>query len=352
MKDLFLPALLSVAIAQSCNAASPNAGAAVRPGEASNVVAALAERAAKRGDATVTGTNGWLFLSAELRFLTAGKFWGPEASKVSRSRKPQWADPLTAIIDFNDQLGRKGITLLVVPVPPKTAIYPEQLAPDTTQISDLTLALASFYQELQSKNVKVIDLTPLFLAHKSDGPNALFCRTDSHWSGYGCVIAAQAIAAAVRQQPGTTVGGKRYEGEWKQVTIDGDLRTLSPEAVTIGMEKIAVRQIAEHGTGRQVQSDPNSELVLLGDSHTLVFHDFLAKDAGLADQLAFELGIAPELIGTRGSGATAVRLTFYRRTLNDPNYLKKKRVVVWCFAAREFTESEQGWVPEPISPPG
>ena len=30
-------------------------------------------------------------------------------------------------------------------------------------------------------------------------------------------------------------------------------------------------------------------------------------------------------------------------------YLGKKKVVVWCFAAREFTEADQGWVVQPIA---
>ncbi len=87
----------------------------------------------------------------------------------------------------------------------------------------------------------------------------------------------------------------------------------------------------------------------MGDSHTLVFHEFLAERAGLVDQLAIELGFAPDLIGTRGSGATAVRLSLYRKSNADTNYLAKKKVVVWCFAAREFTEADQGWVRQPIA---
>ncbi len=67
------------------------------------------------------------------------------------------------------------------------------------------------------------------------------------------------------------------------------------------------------------------------------------------DQLAKDLGFAPDLIGTRGSGATAVRVSLYRQTRTDPGYLAKKKVIVWCFAAREFTEADQGWVVQPIA---
>ena len=71
--------------------------------------------------------------------------------------------------------------------------------------------------------------------------------------------------------------------------------------------------------------------------------------AGLLDQLAAEIGIAPDLIGTRGSGATAVRTALYRKSIKDPAYLTKKKIVVWCFTAREFTESESGWQKLPVA---
>src|SRR5580698_709038 len=61
--------------------------------------------------------DGWLFLSAELRFLSVGQFWGDPAAKVSRSSKAAWADPLAAIVDLQEQLKARGIDLLLAPVP-------------------------------------------------------------------------------------------------------------------------------------------------------------------------------------------------------------------------------------------
>jgi hypothetical protein len=89
-------------------------------------------------------------------------------------------------------------------------------------------------------------------------------------------------------------------------------------------------------------------LLIIGDSHTLVFHDFLAEKSGLLDQIAYETGFAPDLIGTRGSGSTSVRISLYRRARKDPGYLARKKMIVWCFAAREFTESDQGWDKVPV----
>ena len=75
----------------------------------------------------------------------------------------------------------------------------------------------------------------------------------------------------------------------------------------------------------------------------------LARGAGLPDQLALELGFPVDLVAVRGSGATPARINLLRRAQKDPNYWAGKKWVVWCFAAREFTESD-GWRKVPIKP--
>src|SRR6188474_3111942 len=91
---------------------------------------ALKKVAAEKSTQTpvVTGAGGWLYLPAELSHIAAGKFWGPDAAKVSKAPKPENADPLPAILDFKSQLDKAGIELILVPVPAKTFVYPEPLS--------------------------------------------------------------------------------------------------------------------------------------------------------------------------------------------------------------------------------
>ena len=94
-----------------------------------------------------------------------------------------------------------------------------------------------------------------------------------------------------------------------------------------------------------------SPVLLLGDSHCLVFHiggDMLATNAGLADQLAFDLGMPVDVLGTMGSASTAVRQNLLNRTKTEDKYLPAKKLVILCFAARELTESLGGWRKVPI----
>ena len=297
----------------------------------------------------IPGADGWFFLSSDIRFLSVGQFWGADAAKVSRAHKPESADPIPAIVDFHEQLKKRGIDLLLMPVPPKAAIYPEKILTEVDLHGETAAPfLARFYDELRGRGIDVVDLAPVFLQNRASEHGPVFCKTDSHWSGFGCVLAAQTITEKIHEK----LAGqpkKNYAAEWKETTIKGDLgdlpglNTKKPEP-----EKIAVRTISDKETGAATIPDPNSPLLIIGDSHTLVFHDFLAEKSGLLDQLAYQIGFAPDLIGTRGSGATSVRVSLYRRARKDPDYLAKKKMIVWCFAAREFTESDQGWDKVPV----
>lgn len=314
-------------------------------------LAATFQNLEKKNAAAGAGADGWLFFSGELRLLSLGHFWGPEAAKVSRAHKPELADPVPAIVDFQQQLKPRGIELVVVPVPPKAAIYPEKIVPGfDVRTIDPAAVLHRFYDELRAAGIDVLDLSPVFIQNRDNPRGPVFCKTDSHWSGIGCVLAAQAIADKIRAKLPQLATPKEYASEWKEVHVSGDLDGLvSHETHKPGPEKIAVQSVSEKGKGVAVEPDANSPLLLLGDSHTLVYHDFLAERAGLLDQLALQLGFAADLIGTRGSGATPVRINLYRRSVKDAGYLAKKKVVVWCFAAREFTEATEGWAKAPVA---
>jgi hypothetical protein len=300
--------------------------------------------------AVLQGREGWLFLSSEIHFLSAPEFWGAAASSVSKATNPDWADPLPAILDFQAQLKARGIHLLVVPVPPKAALYPEQLpaleesTPPPGQVSSLT----SFYKILEKEGVQVLDLVPILLENRNSRHGPAFCTTDSHWSGNACVLAAQAISQKIAALLPASLRNP-FSAEWKSASFRGDLLDLpgAPSGAT-QPETLPVRRILHESSGA-VSPDPDGPLLLIGDSHTLVFHDFLSENSGLLDQLAFETALAPDLIGTRGSGATPVRISLLRRSVKDPGFLSKKKVVVWCFSAREFTESESGWQKVAIS---
>ena len=302
--------------------------------------AECAKKASTGEDIAIPGADGWLFLRAELRHIGVGPFWGEAAAKVSKASSPEKADPLPAIIHFHEQLKAAGIELILAPVPCKALVYADKLGgPAEGRIDTIH---QEFYQQLATKGVKVLDLADAFAKEKAKGP-LLYCKTDTHWSPYACELTAKLIKerlgspAWLKAKPGafTITTGER--------TITGDLTDSK------GSEELPVRVVTS--ADNSALEEKTSPVVLLGDSHTLVFHsgqELHGTGAGLADQLAADLGIAVDVIGVRGSGATPARVNLLRRAKADPAYLAGKKAVIWCFTAREFTEST-GWSLVPFS---
>lgn len=321
--------------------------------------AALARSAEQQGTITVSGKEGWLFFGPELRFVSSGVFWGAAAAKVSRATKPEFADPLPAIVDFHRQLKKMGIELLLVPVPPKSVVYPDFLSDHLTISREkppvrIDLESQTFYQLLAKEGIRVLDLTPFFLANRFHKEGPLFCRQDTHWSGNGAVLAARKIREEIEGRPWLKAIPKTtYRSAWKSLTITGDLWKAMGEK-GLPQENLSVRQVGAGSAGamKSIAPDQKSPIILVGDSHNLVFHagdDMHTRDAGLPDQLALELGFPVDLAGVRGSGATPARVNLLRRAQKDPDYWKKKKLVIWCFASREFTQSD-GWKKVPLLP--
>ena len=191
-----------------------------------NDLAAKLRSAESKGAAVIPGVDGWFFLSSDIRFLSVGQFWGADAAKVSRAHKPESADPIPAIVDFHEQLKKRGIDLLLMPVPPKAATYPEKILPEVDLHGETAAPyLARFYDELRKREIDVVDLSSVFLQNRANEHGPVFCKTDTHWSGFGCVLAAQTIKGKIQEK----LAGqprKDYAAEWKEVTIKGDLGDL------------------------------------------------------------------------------------------------------------------------------
>jgi alginate O-acetyltransferase complex protein AlgJ len=202
------------------------------------------------------------------------------------------------------------------------------------------MAEVGFYDTLRSNGVEVIDLAPDLLAAKSNGP--LYCERDTHWNGRAITIAARKLAGLLK---GITQKTLSLDTQDESVEIQGDLGG--------DKEKVALRFVTLRGQAGSVQPDRASPILILGDSHVLVFHDggdMHATGAGLPDQLAFELGAPVDVLAVRGSGATSARVSLARRARANSDYLAGKKVIIWCFGARELTQAD-AWKLIPLLKP-
>ena len=287
----------------------------------------------------IEGDDGWLFLRSELRFLGAGPFWNEHAAAVSQARKPEWADPEAAIVDFHNQLNQAGIKLLLVPVPAKATIMAKHLPVNSSTDNDADLQ--RFLQRLRGAGIEVLDLKPEFTQLTASGTPA-YLQTDTHWSPEGMSVSADAIAAWITDHGLATPSREPRAAETQNVALRGDLVQMRDGSKGPPSETVIVAAPSLEGPA----SDRNSPIVLLGDSHALVFSaggDMHAQDAGLTDHIAAQIDGSVDRVAVRGSGATATRIELLRRR----DQLAGKKAVIWLFAARDFTESD-GWRLVPV----
>ena len=274
----------------------------------------------------------WLFLRDDVLHAAHGEFW--KADPLLPATKA--AIPI--ITKFRETLQASGVTLILAPVPSKAATYPDKfisgMAPDAVP------SAAPFLEELKSTGTEIIDLETLFRAGRDQ--TTVFCASDSHWSPAGIRLAAQAIAAHLSFKPLSKPG--IYEtGQPEKFAITGDL-TTSPGLKTAPKAEITLTKIGTRkGSGlTPVPAASTSPVILLGDSHTMVFTDgeslgMHTTGAGLRDHLQAQLGFPLIQLSSQNSGGTGARRILQQRLLANPAYLKDVKIIIWVFSLREFT---------------
>jgi hypothetical protein len=294
----------------------------------------------------VQGLDGWYFLRQDLAAYRLAQF-GQNAPATTQPHNAN--DPLTVLVDFQQQLAKVNITLIVVPVPGKVVLYPDQLQPPLPALPvgvRMDAAYVQFYNQLAQSGVTVVDLYPEFARLRTAGI-APYCRQDSHWSPAAVETTAQTLADLIKAQPWYAAAPKvKTTTDQVAVTASGDLVTMLKATTPAECFTVRQVQIAERFADADDPASPQSPIILMGDSHCLVFghEDLLAQHAGLASQLAVTTGIMPDVVAIMGGGINAPRITLARRKDN----LAGKKCVIWVFAAHQLHESAEGWKKIPV----
>jgi len=119
-------------------------------------------------------------------------------------------------------------------------------------------------------------------------------------------------------------------------------------------EELPIRYVSsDTASDSPLEINLHSPVLLVGDSHNLVFNQGAARDmhaqgAGIFDHLSYEFGFPLDRIAVRGSGSSAARGDVARRAFKDKEFLKNKKLLIWLFSAREFTQ--EMWKVIPAQP--
>lgn len=307
----------------------------------------VAEKPNVRGD-----DPAWFFLVRELKQLALGAFWDQPWTETAQNQ----SDPLPSMVEFHELLRAKGIDLIVVPVPAKAAIYPDKL--DARFAPGDPAPLTPLIERMRAKGLRVIDLEPALRQRREAQPaEKLWCEQDAHYTPLSCQIIAGLVRAELEKGAWLADHPKQplKRGEPAELQITGDQIKGGEWEGKVPAETLTVQYAGRDAGGRlePVAPDPASPVLLLGDSHTLVYQEGASggmhcQGAGLFDQLSVECGFPLDLVGVRGSGLVEARKSLYRAAAPNPDYWKGKKAVVWVFSVREFTQSFDKLIPIPI----
>ncbi len=126
-----------------------------------------------------------------------------------------------------------------------------------------------FYTLLRQQGVEVLDLTERFLQVRNHPRGPLYCQRDTHWSGVGCAVASAQLAGALlsRSWYGAPPGDAPHIANWRSVTINGDLELEAADGERLQIRSVGIAGGGDDAPGPPPEPDPNSPVVLLGDSH-------------------------------------------------------------------------------------
>jgi hypothetical protein len=270
--------------------------------------------------------------------MRANPLLSPDAEKVIAAQ----------IIGMDRQLSAVKIKLIVMPVPPKTVLYPEMLSRRYTGDAPLeNVSMLRLKARFRQAGVAVLDIVPLLSEAKLHVSVPLWMPTDSHWSPEGMDITAQALARFVRQnvslppaEPADLALGT------KEIAYRGDLTRLlhlpdAPNRFT--RIPIRVQPVVDARSGRPWSLRQDADVALVGDSLSEIFDD---KDASLAHHLSYYLRRPVDRINDPKHRLPPM-LYIAELLAAHPERLRGKRVCILEFHGR-MIEGDLGAVWRPL----
>lgn len=307
------------------------------------------------------GRDGWLFFRPAVDHLTMRGFL--EDREIARRadsgiewQEPPQPNPLTAIVEFRDQLSRRGIELLLVPIPVKAAIYPENLSQRFAGATEPVVnpSYHRFLSVLADHDVRVFDSTPLLWESKSIGGDAQYLRADTHWTPRAVDLVASGIAEAVREILGPSENARGgFTSQEVEVSREGDLAEMLEITSIVPPQTVLIESVHD-SKGQLSRTDESAEILFLGDSFANIYSQEAlgwGTGAGLAQRLSFHMQRPITPLIRNDDGAFATRLLLAKTLAHGRDMLANTRVVIWEFTSRELSFGDWRLVPMEDPPP-
>lgn len=300
----------------------------------------------------IPATGGWLFWRPDLAAVLAPDPLSPASRARHRRFGRHDRDPLPAILALRDDLGARGIELLVLLAPVKPELEVTRLLGDGEPSSDQVRVAGqeTFTRELAAAGVPLLDPADDLRAAAADG-TPVFLRTDTHWSPEAVELVARRLAerlAVIEPALGTasSEGAPEPVVVRRRVVGEGDLLRLLrlPAGAVSAAEVVEVEALEDPSAW----VGEGASVLLLGDSFAGVFSRpelGWGRGAGLAERLAVHSRQRVDLLAVNAGGARGSRERLVAELSQDPERLDGVKIVVWELAARELLLGEWPVIP-------
>ena len=274
--------------------------------------------------------DGWLYYRPDVDYVLEG----------GATPNPKIAQAVKALAQLDAEMKSRGIRLILLPVPVKPVVESAPLAGSSISEPLHNASYQKFLADLSDSGIEIFDPTNLLLKARQESGATQYLKTDTHWTP----AAMESVAAAISKKINNSAAPQTALQKKPPVKVQntGDLAVmlqLLPEAGAALAETAEIHPVANS------DSDPASEVLLLGDSFTNIYSTpdlGWGEGAGLAEQLSWNLGKPIDRISINAGGALSVRQALAR----NPARLDGKKTVVYQFAVRELTSGD--WRPVSI----
>lgn len=304
-------------------------------------------------DKTYCGRGQWLFYRPDIDYVINHGFLNDDVMKrrVSAGSETTAApqpDPRPAIIAFKAELAARGIKLILMPTPVKSVIHPEKFAAGFENVKTpvQNSSYQNFIKSMENAGVLVFDPAQMLVRDKLENKREQFLAGDTHWRPEAMELCARLLSGFIRQDVNlTTEPATGYTAVKTNIFQRGDIVAmlrLPEENKKYGGERVEIRRIFLTDD-RPWQPSKEADVLVLGDSFANIYslgNMGWGANAGLVEQLSYEMQRPIDFITVNDNGAWAARELLMRELAGGKDRLAGKRAVIWQFAARELTEGD------------
>lgn len=296
----------------------------------------------------VVGHDGWLFFRPGVDSLTGRPLLDTDHLQMRFEGHELWEtpvqpDPLKAIVDFHNQLKRRGVELILVPIPVKPSIHGDKLSGNSFPIPPVNQDWEKFLGQLKELDITVFDSRSLLQQYAQEH-GAAFLKTDTHWLPGAMDVVAKQLAEKIKADFPTSESPQEFNLQQQSIEAEGDVAKMLtlPENNIPVLQSVIVDQVVNN-ENELWQPDTESEILLLGDSFTNIYSTVglgWGRTGGFAEHLSYHLQRPIDLLSRNDSGAFVTREMLALELARGRDRLHGKKVVIWEFAERELTHGD------------